>query len=304
MQVNEITKKINILKKEKNAIILAHNYQSLDVQKTADYIGDSFQLSKIASETDAEIILFCGVKFMAETAKLLNPKSKVLLSDGEAGCPMADMAEAKSVKKFKEDNPNHLIVCYINSSVEVKALADVCVTSSNAVSIVKRLPKDKQIMFIPDQNLGHYIKLQTQREMDLWEGMCPIHHLYITIHDVHRAKLMYANHHIIVHPECIPQVIELADFVGSTKQLADYVAEHDKVTIGTEVGLVRMLQDQYPKKSIQALSEKAICQNMKKTSLNDVLDTLQYELNEINIPDKIFKKALKPIKKMMQYSNK
>jgi len=302
MQINEIYKKISILKKEKNAIILAHNYQGVDVQKTADFIGDSFMLSKIASETNADIILFCGVKFMAETAKLLNPKSKVLLSDGEAGCPMADMADAKNVKKFIDENPDHLIVCYVNSSADVKALSDVCVTSSNAVTIVNQLPADKPIMFIPDKNLGHYTKLQTGREIDLWDGMCPIHHLHITVQDVHRARLMYPNHAIIIHPECTPAVVEMADFVGSTKQLADYVIDHNKVIIGTELGLIKMLQDQYPDKSIYALSEKAVCQNMKKTSLTDVLDTLQYELNEISIPESLFEAAMRPIKKMLELS--
>jgi len=300
--VNEIYKKIGILKKEKNALILAHNYQGIDVQKTADFIGDSFILSKIASETNADIILFCGVRFMAETAKLLNPKCKVLLSDGEAGCPMADMADAKNVKKFIDEHPDHLIVCYVNSSADVKALSDVCVTSSNAVGIVNKLPADKPIMFLPDQNLGHYINLKTGRNMDLWDGMCPIHHLHITAQDVHRARLMYPEHDVIVHPECTPTVVEMADFVGSTKQMADYVAEHNKVIIGTELGLTKMLQDQYPNKSIYALSDKAICQNMKKTSLTDVLDTLQYELNETSIPESIFEAAMKPIKKMLELS--
>jgi len=302
MRIKEIYKKISILKKEKNAIILAHNYQGIDVQKTADFVGDSFMLSKIASETEADIILFCGVKFMAETAKLLNPKSKVLLSDGEAGCPMADMAEAKNVKKFIDMNPEHLIVCYINSSVDVKALADVCVTSSNAVNIVNKLPADKPIMFIPDQNLGHYIKKQTGRNIDSWDGMCPIHHLQITTQDVHKARLMYPGHVVIVHPECTPSVVELADFVGSTKQLADYAIDHNRVVIGTELGLIKMLQDQYPEKSIYALSDKAICQNMKKTSLTDVLDTLQYELNETSIQESVFESAMKPIRKMMELS--
>ena len=302
MQVSEIYKKINILKKEKNAVILAHNYQTLDVQKIADYVGDSFQLSKTAAEANADIVLFCGVKFMAETAKLLNPKSKVLLSDGEAGCPMADMAEAKEVKKFRENNPNHLIVCYVNSSVEVKALSDVCVTSSNAVKIVNQLPIEKPILFVPDQNLGHYIRLKTQRNIELWDGMCPIHHIHLTPQDINRTRLMFPDYAVIVHPECTPAVIELADFVGSTKELADYTLEHDKVVIGTEVGLIRMLQDKYPEKSVQALSERAVCQNMKKTSLVDVLDTLQYELNEITITENIAVNAIKPIKRMMEMS--
>jgi quinolinate synthase len=239
---------------------------------------------------------------MAETAKLLNLNSKVLLSDGEAGCPMADMAEAKEVKKFKEDNPQHLIVCYVNSSVEVKALSDVCVTSSNAVRIIEQLPKGKPIMFLPDKNLGHWIMTQTGRDIDLWEGMCPIHHNGMTVQDVHKARLMYPEHLVIVHPECTPSIVEMADFVGSTRQLYDFTVDNDKVVIGTEIGLIRMLQDKYPNKSIQTLSERAVCQNMKKTSLVDVLDTLQYEFNEIILPENIISNAIKPLKLMMELS--
>jgi len=303
VNLDNILKKINILKKEKKAIILAHNYQPLDIQKIADVVGDSFQLSKLASETDSDIIVFCGVKFMAETAKLLNPKSKVLLSDGEAGCPMADMIEAKDLKIFKEKHPDHLIVCYINSSVEVKALSDICVTSSNAVRIVGKLPPNKPIMFVPDQNLGQYIQTKTNRKIDVWDGMCPIHHLFLTVRDVYQAKLMYPKHAVIVHPECMPSVVEIADFVGSTNELAEFTETHDRVIIGTEIGLIKMLQKKYPMKSIQTLSEKAVCVNMKKTSLNDVLDTLQYELNEIKIPENIVKNALIPIQKMLDMNN-
>lgn len=300
MNVNDIYKKINVLKKEKNAIILAHNYQTMDIHKIADMVGDSFQLAKAAEEVKADIILFCGVKFMAETAKLLNPKSKVLLSDSDAGCPMADMADAKDLKKFKDENPDYLIVCYVNSSVEVKALSDVCVTSSNAVRIVEKLPAEKPIMFVPDQNLGHFVRLKTNRKIDLWDGMCPIHHMFFSVQDVNRARLMFPEHDIIVHPECTPEVVEVADFVGSTKALADYMIDHEKAVIGTELGLIKMLQEQYPEKSIHSLSERAVCVNMKKTSLNDVLDTLQYELNEITISENIAVNALKPIKMMLE----
>jgi len=300
MNITEISKKIHTLKREKNVLILAHNYQSLEIITIADLIGDSFQLSKAALEITADIILFCGVRFMAETAKLLNPNVKVLLSDGDAGCPMADMALSSEIKKYKDEHPQHLIVTYVNSSVEVKALSDVCVTSSNAVKIVQKLPLNQTILFVPDQNLGHYVRQQTKRKINLWGGFCPIHHSNITINDVNKARLVYQGYKIIVHPECLPEVVNMADFVGSTRELADYVDTHERVIIGTEIGLVQMLQEKYPTKSIYALSDKAICPNMKKTSLNDVLNTLQYEMNEIIITPNIAENALLPIQKMME----
>ena len=298
--IMEIHEKIKNLKKEKKAIILAHNYISLEVQKIADIVGDSFQLARAAKEIEANIILFCGVTFMAETAKLLNPSTKVLLSNINASCPMADMAEAADLKRFKEAHPSHLIVCYVNSTVAVKALSDVCVTSSNAVKIVEKLPKETPIMFVPDQNLGTYVQKKTNRKIDLWDGFCPIHHLNITLDDIYKARDIFPDHSIIVHPECRPEIIELADFVGSTKQLLDYSEEHDRVIIGTEIGLIRMLQDKYPQKSIHALSERAECVNMKKTTLDDVYHTLLYETNEIFISPDISEKALLPIEKMLE----
>ncbi len=288
------------LKKEKNAIILAHNYQNLEIHEIADIVGDSFQLAKVAEDIKADIIVFCGVQFMAETAKLLNPKTKVLLSAGDAGCPMADMAEYEDLKLFKEKNPDHLIVCYVNSSIEVKSLCDVCVTSSNAVNIVNKLDKDKPIMFVPDKNLGHYVKINTNRKIELWDGMCPIHNYFLTVDDVKFMRKNYPDYPIIVHPECTPEVVALADFIGSTKALADYVKERDKAVIGTEVGLVEMLIEQYPEKSIIPLSQKAVCINMKKTGLKEVYYTLSEEINEILIPEDIAVSAIKPIRKMLE----
>ena len=302
MKENEIYEQIKRLKKEKSAIILAHNYISLDVQKVADIVGDSFQLAKAAKEIEADIILFCGVTFMAETAKLLNPSVKVLLSNFEAGCPMADMVEAIDLKRYKDSHPEHLIVCYVNSTVAVKALSDVCVTSSNAVQIVDKLPKETPIMFVPDQNLGHYVQSKTGRSIELWDGFCPIHHINIILDDVLKAREIYPDHSIIVHPECRPEIVKLADFVGSTKQLLDYSEEHDRVIIGTEIGLVQMLQDKYPHKSIHALSKEASCVNMKKTTLSHVLSTLQNETNEIVLSPEIAKKALVPIERMLELS--
>jgi quinolinate synthase len=299
MHPDEMIKKLNVLRKEKNAIILAHNYQSIEIQKIADIVGDSFQLAKACLSCSADIILFCGVKFMAETAKLLNPNTKVLLSHGEAGCPMADMVDVNELQLYREKNPHDVVICYVNSTAEVKAMSDICVTSSNAVDIVSQLPKEKRILFIPDKNLGHYVRLKTGRHIVLWDGACPIHDEVFTVHDVNTVKLMYHDHHIIVHPECPPDIVAMADFVGSTFALSEYVKSHDRVVIGTEIGLINMLIDRYPKKSIQSLNENAICHDMKKTALIDVLETLEYELNETIIPEKIFQNALKPIRAMI-----
>ena len=300
MQENDIINKLVILKKEKNAIILAHNYTELKIHKIADMVGDSFQLAKAARDVTADIILFCGVKFMAETAKLLNPKAKVLLSHSEAGCPMADMITPEDVIDFKKDHPDHIVVCYVNSSIEVKAVSDICVTSSNAVKIINTIPHYQKIFFIPDQNLGDYVRRQTQRDITLFEGFCPIHHKKMTLLDVNTNKLMHKDHLLIVHPECPPEIVDQADFVGSTKELIDFAEKNDKLIIGTEMGIIDMILDKYPNKSIIPLSSQAVCANMKKTSLIDVLDTLQYELNEIKFTDEVFKKAFIPVSEMMK----
>jgi len=295
-----LIKEINRLKKEKKVLIVAHNYQNLPIHAVADIIGDSYQLACECQTAKANIILFCGVLFMAETAKLLNPQAKVLLSHGTAGCPMADMADADDLELYKEHHSKHLVVCYVNSSVGVKALSDVCVTSSNAVNIVKNLQLERPILFVPDKNLGNYVRKVTGREIDLWDGFCPIHHLNFTVEEALELKNRYPDHKLIVHPESPESVVNTADFVGSTKALASYAEETDKVIIGTEVGLIDMLKAKYPHKSIIPLSEKAICKNMKKTTLQTVLETLQTEQNEVTIPPKTAERALKPILAMIQ----
>lgn len=303
LQENDlIIEKILKLKKEKNVMILAHNYQNLDIHKIADFIGDSLQLAQEAKKVKADIILFCGVRFMAETAKLLNPHTKVLLSAGDAGCPMADMIEPDALREYKKNHPDHLIVCYVNSSVEIKAESDVCVTSSNAVKITQQLDPDKTIMFVPDQNLGQYVRSQTGRKIEVWDGMCPIHHYIITLQDVERVRREYPDHLILVHPECKPEIVERADKVFSTKGMADFAETHDKLIIGTEFGLTRALQDKFPNKSIVPLNDQAQCKNMKKTTLQEILMTLETERNQIEIDPDIAQKALQSIEKMLELS--
>jgi quinolinate synthase len=300
MTNKELVTKINELKKEKNAIILAHNYQVMEVQEIADFVGDSLQLAKEAAKVDAEIILFAGVKFMAETAKLLSPKSKVLLSRGDAGCPMADMITGEQLRQFKEAHPLGKVMCYVNSSVEVKAESDICCTSSSAIKIARSLPEDQLILFVPDQNLGTYTQKHTGRRVLCWQGYCNVHNNFLSAEDVKIAREKYPDYTLIVHPECKPEVFEKADFVASTKGMADYVAEHDNVIIGTEVGLVKQLQAKYPEKNLIPLSEKTICVNMKRTTLQDIYDTLNQDANEIIIDDAIAQKALKSVNAMLE----
>ena len=300
--MDSIKERILRLKKEKNAIILAHNYQILPVQEVADFIGDSLQLAREAAKIESELIVFCGVKFMAETAKLLNPQTKVLLSVTEAGCPMADMITGAQLRKFKSKHPNSVTVCYVNSSVEVKAESDICCTSGNAVKIINSIPKEKTILFVPDQNLGTYAAEQTGRNIIVWKGFCNVHHINITLADVKRVKAEFPNYTLLVHPECKPEVFREADIVASTKGMADYTKEHDNLIIGTEVGLFEQLRAKYPHKNLIPLSANAICKNMKKTTLADVLTTLETERNEIIIEKDIADRAVKSIVKMLDLS--
>jgi quinolinate synthase len=296
----EIVCRINHLKKEKNALILVHNYQPLEIHTVADITGDSLQLAQEAAKTDARIIVMAGVRFMAETAKILNRKSKVLLSHPNAGCPMADMITAEQLRKFKSDFPGAVVVCYVNSSVEVKAESDICCTSSNALKVVKSIPAEKKILFVPDQNLGSYAAKKSGREIIVWQGFCSVHHVNITVDDVRRARENYPGYTLIVHPECIPEVVDLADMVASTKGMADFVAENDRIILGTEVGLTEQLQNRYPEKRIVPLSERAICRNMKKSSLPLLLEVIQQEKNEITIAPEIADRALSAVKRMLE----
>ena len=299
----ELIKLVKKLKKKKNAIILVHNYQLLEVQEIADFVGDSLQLAKEAAQTDADIILFCGVLFMAETAKILSPQKKVLLSHPDAGCPMADMITSTQLKILKSEYPGAEVVCYVNSSAEVKAESTVCCTSSNAVKIVGSIPKNKEIIFVPDKNLGSYAAFKNNRKLILWDGYCYVHH-NITYEDVKEVRKKYpsASWRMIVHPECRPEVIQNADAVGSTSQIIEFVKNHNKVIIGTEIGLYHQLAHKYSDKKLVPLSEKMICKNMKKTDLRTAIATLVEEKNEISLPDTIIEKAKKSLERMLLFS--
>jgi len=306
--MSEMTEQVVIdairkLKKDKNALILAHNYQIVPVQQAADFVGDSLQLAQQAAATNAPLILFCGVHFMAETAKLLNPKSKVLLSHPDAGCPMADMITVNKLREFKAQHPGALTMCYVNSSVEVKAESDICCTSSNAVKIVESIPPEQTILFVPDQNLGQYAAWKTGRQnIIVWQGYCNVHHLLITPKDVTEARRRFPGYPLLAHPETPPEVFMQADVVASTKGMADYAAFHDNLILGTEAGLIEQLRHAYPNKHIEPLCERAVCLNMKRTSLREVLLTLLEERNEITIEPDIADRALTSVQRMLELS--
>lgn len=299
---NTLVEKILKLKKEKNAVILAHNYVTLDIQNVADFVGDSLALAQKAKSLEADLIVFCGVQFMGETAKLLNQKTKVVLANKNAGCPMADMITAEQLKEFKAEHPNSVVMCYVNSSIEVKAESDICCTSSNAVKIAQTVPKDKTILFVPDKNLGTYVAQQTGHKVIVWNGFCPVHNNNFSIKDVEDIRKKYPDYKLLVHPESLPEVFNHADVVGSTKGMAVFSENNDKIIIGTEVGLLRQLEAKYPEKNFAALSEKAICVNMKKNTLEDVLDSLENETDEIIIDAEIAERALKSIDAMLELS--
>ena len=300
---NQLSEKILKLKKEKNAIILAHLYQIPEVQEIADYVGDSYYLSQVARDAKEDLIIFCGVKFMAESAKVLSPEKTVILPAPNAGCPMADMAEVEDVEEMIKKYPDAFKVCYINSSYEVKALCDASVTSSSALKIMKNIP-NKQILFLPDQNLGGYIsEFFPEKEFILWRGFCPTHHR-ITAEDIIKAKEEHPNVKVLSHPECSKEVRDLSDYIGSTSGIIDYATEcEDKeFIIATEEGVLHQLKKKNPDKKFY-FPEMMVCPNMKKTTLQDVYDALDGKKEEVILDEEIRKKALTSLENMHKLGN-
>lgn len=292
---------IQKLKQEKNAIVLAHYYVEGDVQDVADFVGDSFALAKKAKETDAQIIVFAGVRFMGESAKILNPDKKVLMPDMNADCPMAHMAVVSNIRKMREEVDDLAVVCYVNSTSELKTLSDVCVTSSNAVKIVKNLPQ-KNIYFIPDQHLASFVKEQVpEKNVILNDGYCITHHR-MSKEDVLKAKEKYPKALVLVHPECKKEVVELADYAGSTAGILQYAAksEHTEFIIGTEMGVLYELKRQNPDKKFHIMSDKLVCVNMKKVTLDKVYDVLSHEKNEIVLDEEVMVQAKKSMDAMLE----
>jgi quinolinate synthase len=299
----ELIKEINRLKKEKNAVILAHNYQLPEVQDIADYVGDSLGLSIQASKTNADIIVFCGVYFMAETAKILSPDKTVLIPDKNAGCPMADMITAAELRKLKAEHPQAKVLCYVNTTAAVKAECDVCCTSGNAEKIVREAFRaDDEIIFVPDQYLADYIARRTGRKFILWKGFCPTH-LRILPEDIAQKKTLYKNVEVLVHPECPASITSLADKVLSTEGMCRYVQESNarEFIIGTEIGILHRMQKENPDKIFYPAAERATCPNMKLTTLEKVLWSLEEMGFAVTVPRDIMQKAKTCLQRMIDY---
>lgn len=296
----DIVQRIEQLKHRRNAVLLAHNYQLLDVQRIADFTGDSLGLAREAAKTHAEVIVFCGVHFMAETAKLVNPARTVLEPDPAAGCPMANMITARQLREAKAQHPHALVVCYVNSTAEVKALSDICCTSGNAVRVVTSLPPDRPILFVPDQSLGDWVQRHSGREMILWPGYCPTHHR-ITERDVAALKAAHPEALVLVHPECTRPVIELADHVASTAGIIEIVETRDAEAfiIGTELGLVQRLAADHPEKRIYHAAPFADCPNMKLVTLEKILWSLEDLAHEVVVPPEIAPPARAALDRML-----
>jgi quinolinate synthase len=297
----EIIEKINKLKKNRNAVILAHNYQPGEVQDIADFVGDSFGLSRQAAATDAAVIVFCGVLFMAETAAILSPAKTVLLPDLHAGCPMADMITAKDLEALKAKNPAAIVVCYVNSSADVKALSDYCCTSANAVEVVNSIPKDRQIIFVPDKYLGQFVKDKTARDLILWPGYCPTH-VIITVEDIRNAKAKLPDAIVMAHPECTEQVKAAADQVLSTGQMLKFAAKSPakNFIVATELGIIHTLKKQNPGKTFIPAAERAVCPNMKKITLEKIIWSLEDMKHKIVVPENIRIRAKAALDRMLQ----
>jgi len=307
----DIVKEINRIKKEKNAIILAHYYQTSDIQDIADFIGDSLALSQKAAETDAKIILFAGVHFMAETAKILAPKSKVLIPDLNAGCSLADSCPYDEFKKFVDEHPDHLVISYVNTTAAIKTLTDICCTSTNALQIVESLPKNQKIIFAPDRNLGNYINRMSGRNMVIWDGACHVHEEF-SLEKILELKKEYPTAKVISHPECQKPIQLISDFIGSTAALLKFTQTDlgSQYIVATESGILHQMKKTSPQKLFIPAPPKDStcgcndCSFMKLITLKKMYNTLKYEKPEVILDDDIIRKAKKSINKMLEISKK
>ncbi len=297
----ELIAKIKELKKKRNAVILAHNYQLPEVQDIADLRGDSLELSRAAAKTDAKVIVFCGVYFMAETAAILSPDKLVIMPDISAGCPMANMMNADDLRKLKAEHPQAVTIGYVNTSAEVKAELDYCCTSTNAIAVVNALADKKEIIFVPDKYLADYVSKKSGRKLITWHGFCPTH-VKILPEDLMREKKFHPKAKVMVHPECLPSVVALADVVLSTSQMAKFAKENPakEFIVGTEAGLVYRLKQDNPGKEFYLASERAVCPNMKRTTQEKVLWALEELKEEVKVPKNISEKAHLAIERMLK----
>jgi quinolinate synthase len=300
---DSIIEKISELKKKHNAVILAHNYQRGEIQDVADFVGDSLGLSQQAAKTDADLIVFCGVHFMAETAALLSPDKTVIMPDEHAGCPMASMITARELKEKKKLYPNAKVVCYVNTTAAVKAESDICCTSSNAVKIVSSIPEDEVIIFVPDKSLGAYVSSCLDREMIYWEGYCPTHHR-ILAEQIVKMKSDHPEAEVVVHPECTPDVIALADHVASTTGILKYAnsSNSKEFVIGTEIGILHRMKKENPDKIFMPVTPLSDCPNMKLNTLEKLLWSLEDLQFVVTVPEDIAVKARQAIQRMLDLS--
>jgi len=298
-----IHEEIRALKEKQGAVILAHNYVAGEIQDIADFCGDSLELSVKAKHVSAPVIVFCGVRFMAETAKILSPGAKVLLPRPDAGCPMADMADAAAVREMRKKHPDAVFCAYVNSTAETKAEIDVCCTSGNVENVLASIPAEKEIVFLPDGNLGANMIRKTRRNMTLWRGCCPVHDA-VTPAMIRDARARHPGVEVLVHPECRPEVVEAADRALSTGGMLRYIRESaaKEFIVGTECGILHRLRGENPGKVFHTLTPELVCADMKKLSLEDVLTALKTGQEEIVLPDEIMRKALRPIERMISVS--
>lgn len=299
--MNNLTEKIEKLKKKQNAVILAHNYQLPEVQDIADFVGDSLVLAQEAVKVKEKIIVVCGVKFMAETVKILNPDKKVLLPDETAGCPMAEMINVQEIRKLKKRYPDAAVVCYVNSTVEVKAESDICCTSSNAQKVINSLKDYRQIIFIPDKQLGHFVSLGSDKEFIFCDGYCPVHNK-ITERNIKNLRKQFPRAEVLVHPECSLAVRNNADKVLSTGQMQKYVANSSikDFVIGTDSGIIHQMKKQNPEKNFYPANKQAVCKDMKKISLKKIADVLENLDNEVEVGEKVGLKARRGVERMLK----
>ena len=298
-----IIEKIYKLKKKNNAVILAHNYQRGEIQDVADFVGDSLGLSQQAAKTDADLIVFCGVHFMAETAALLSPDKTVIMPDEHAGCPMASMITARELREKKKLYPNAKVVCYVNTTAAVKAESDICCTSSNAVKIVSSIPEDEEIIFVPDKSLGAYVSSCLDREMMYWDGYCPTHHR-ILAEQIVKMKSEHPAAEVVVHPECTPDVLALADHVASTTGILNYTKSSNskEFVIGTEIGILHRMKKENPDKTFMPVTPLSDCPNMKLNTLEKLLWSLEDIQFVVTVPEEIAVEARKAIQRMLDLS--
>jgi len=303
MDNTTLVEEIKRYRSEKNAVILVHNYQPPEIHDIADFIGDSLGLSIQASKTTADVIVFCGVFFMAETAKILSPQKTVLLPEPAAGCPMADMINAQDLQSLQKQHPAARTLCYVNTPADVKAYSDLCCTSANAVTLVEKVMAEaEEIIFVPDKNLAHYVTRVTGRRFIAWEGYCPVH-AEITTDDIQQQKKLHPEAQVLVHPECVPEVIDLADYVLSTEGMIRHAGSTDtrEFILATEKGIIYRLKKENPDKEFYPASSASLCPNMKKITPDKVLTSLEEETFEVTLPTHIISRARESIQKMLDY---